>query len=53
MNLGKETKNHLSQIRNKSKNDHKRKGHFKRMNKESIQYTRESVTNDHVNEINF
>ena len=53
MNSKEETKNHSDSIRNGNENDYKREGHSKRMNKESTQYIRESVTNDHVSGINF
>ena len=53
MNLKKRTKNYLDQIRNRNKNDYKREGHLKEMNEESTQYTRRSITNDHINKINY
>ena len=53
MNSEEETKNHLDQIRNRNKNDHKREDYSREMNERSIQYIRESVTNDHINKINF
>ena len=53
MNSEKEIKNHSNQIRNGNKNDYKRKGHLEKMNKEPIQYTRKSITNDHVNKISL
>ena len=53
MSLEERTKNHLDQIRNRNKNGYKREDHLKRMNKRSTQYTRESVTNDHINKTNL
>ena len=53
MNLKKKIKNHFDQIRNRNKNDHKRKDYFKKMNKELIQYIRKLIINDHVNKINL
>ena len=53
MSSKEETKNHSSQVRNRSKDGHKREGHFKRMNERSTQYIRGSVTDDHISKINL
>ena len=53
MNIEEKTKNYFSQIRNRNKNDYKRKSHFKRINKRSIQYIRESVIDNYINKTNL
>ena len=53
MNLKEETKNYSDQVRNRNKNGYKRKDYSKKINKRSIQYTRESTTDDHISKINL
>ena len=53
MNSKEETKDYLDQIRNKNKNDYKRKNYFKKINKESTQYIRRLITDDHISKTNL
>ena len=53
MNSKKETKDYLNQIRNKNKNDYKRKNYFKKINKEPTQYIRRLIIDDHISKTNL
>ena len=53
MNLKEEIKNHFSQIRNRDKNDYKRKNYFKKMNERITQYIERLIINDYINKINL